>query len=147
MTNIWNKLRFALPVVAGACLLAPLASARTIAAVAGNPAIGSNSSCFNDLISPGVRNTCAAGQSWDTVVPFDNPAAAGVKRLIARGTGNLSCTFFATDLAGVAAGSVALPINVATALPVINGGTFGRVRCTVGASSTGSFLGTDLLNP
>lgn len=147
MINIWNTLRFALPIVAGACLLAPLASARTVAAVAGNPAGGANSSCFNDIINPGVRNSCATPQSWDTVVPFDNPAAAGVKRLIVRGSGTLSCTYFGTDLAGIGAGSVALPVNVAVALPAVLGGTFGRVRCSVGASNTGAFLGTDLLNP
>jgi hypothetical protein len=38
-------------------------------------------------------------------------------------------------------------LNIATALPVVPGGSFGRVRCSVGAANSGSFLGTDLLNP
>lgn len=147
MSRLWNILRIAVPAVGAACLLSPIASARTIHAVSGSPAIGSSASCFNDVLPTGVRNVCASAQAWMAPVDFDTAGAAGAKRLIVRGSGSLQCTYFGVDAAGVFIGSVGLPTNVLTPLPVVPPGSFGRVRCLIGASSTGTFIGIDYAAP
>jgi hypothetical protein len=62
---------FALPMLA----TAGSASARSQAAILGNPLIGAESNCFNE-VSGGVRQVCTGTRTWSIPIVYDN--AGGV---------------------------------------------------------------------
>ena len=109
-------LALAASVVAGG-----IASARSVAAVDGNPEIGAQSNCFNvDNTSGAVLNTCGAAEY---IVPadIDTVGAKSIQFTSRAAAAGGFCRAVRNNRQGTAFGaSAALPIPVA-AVPVIQG--------------------------